>query len=154
MLTKTFQVAAVAIIAALVAVGASPLQAREPAYGGIGATIAHFNAAHANRPGKPSAGTVYYRIDTTRNGRVEDYHVVVGWKSKRSTSALLALLTGRELPSDAKLVNPYNGFCATYRSRWLGRVIGLPDIQVAAPEHAWWNGVWAGRGPPGTGCKG
>ena len=135
-------------------VAASPLQAREPVYGGIGATIAQFAAAHPNRPGKPSAGTVYYRIDATRNGRVEDYHVVVGWKSKRSTSALLALLTGRELPSDAKLVNPYNGFCATYRSRWLGRVIGLPDIQVAAPEHAWWNGVWAGRGPPGTGCKG
>ena len=42
MLTKTFQVAAVAIIAALVAVGASPLQARGPAYGGIGATIADF----------------------------------------------------------------------------------------------------------------
>ncbi len=54
MLPKTFQVAAVAIIAALVAVGASPLQAREPAYGGIGATIAHFNAAHAKRSREPS----------------------------------------------------------------------------------------------------
>ena len=144
MLTKTFQVAAVAIIAALVAVAASPLQAREPAYGGIGATIAQFNAAHPNRPGKPSAGTIYYRIDTTRNGRVEDYHVVVGWKSKRSTSALLARLTGRELPSDAKIVNPYNGFCAMYRSRWLGRVIGLPDIQVAAPNTP--GGMACGRG--------
>ena len=79
MLPKTFQVAAVAIIAALVAVGASPLQAREPAYGGIGATIAHFNAAHANGRGNPPAGTTYYRIDRARNGRVEDYHVVVGW---------------------------------------------------------------------------
>ena len=28
-------------------VAASPLQAREPAYGGIGATIAQFTAAHA-----------------------------------------------------------------------------------------------------------
>jgi hypothetical protein len=48
----------------------------------------------------------------TRNGRVDDYHVVVDWNSKRSTSALLARLTGRELPSDAKLIKPYNGFCA------------------------------------------
>ena len=61
MLTKTFRVSAVAIVAALVAVGASPLQAREPAYGGIGATIAQFNAAHANaletsRWGPPTTG--------------------------------------------------------------------------------------------------
>jgi hypothetical protein len=151
MLTKTFPVAAVAIIAALVAVGASPLQAREPAYGGIGATIAHFNAAHANRPGNPPAGTTYYRVDRTRNGRVEDYHVVVGWKSKRNTSELLARLTGRELPSDAKIVRAYAGYCAIYRSPWLGRVTGLPYITVYAPKNSWWNGVWAGLGPA---CKG
>jgi hypothetical protein len=152
MLRKALPVAAAAV-AALVTAGASPLQAREPAYGGIGATIAQFNAAHANSPGKPPVGTTYYRVDGTRNGRVEDYHVVVGWSSKRSTSELLARLTGRELPSDAKLVKPYNGFCAVYRSRWLGRVIGLPTIDVSAPKHAGWNGAWAGRGA-GTGCKG
>jgi len=151
MLTKTSQVAAVAIVASLVAAGASPLQAREPAYGGIGATIAHFNAAHANRRGKPPAGTTYYRIDRTRNGRVEDYHVVVGWKSNRSTSGLVARLTGRELPSDAKIVKAYAGDCAIYRSRWLGRVIGLPYITVYASKDTWWNGVWAGLGPA---CKG
>ena len=155
MLTKTFHGTAIAIIAALVAVGASPLQAREPAYGGIGATIARFNAARAHGLGKPPAGMTYYRVDGIRNGRVVDYHVVVGWKSGRSTSELLAQLAGLELPSDAKLVVPYNGFCATYRSRWLGRVVGLPTIQVSAPTHAWWNGVWAGRGPtPRAGCKG
>ena len=151
MLTKTFQVAAVAIIAALVAVGASPSQAREPAYGGIGATIADFNAAHANGRGNPPAGTTYYRVDRTRNGRVEDYHVIVGWKSKRSTSELLARLTGRELPSDAKIVKAYAGYCAIYRSRWLGHVMGLPYITVYAPKNKSWNGVWAGLGPA---CKG
>jgi hypothetical protein len=149
MRTKAVRVEAAAIVAALVAVGAA--QAREPAYGGIGATIAHFNAAHANGRGKPPAGTTYYRVDRTRNGRVEDYHVVVGWKSKRSTSELLARLTGRELPGDAKIVKAYAGYCAIYRSRWLGRVIGLPYITVYAPENTWWNGAWAGLGPA---CKG
>lgn len=130
-------------------------QGGEQTYAGIGATVAAFRAAHATTSGSPPAGATYYRIDRIRNGRVVNYHVVVGWKAGRSTSAILARLTGRELPSDAKLVVPYNGFCATYRSRWLGRVIGLPIIQVSAPTHAWWNGVWAGRGPsPRGGCKG
>ena len=129
-------------------------QGGEQSYAGIGATVAEFRAAHATTSGRPPAGATYYRIDGIHNGRVVDYHVVVGWKAGRSTSAILARLTG-ELPSDAKLVVPYNGFCATYRSRWLGRVIGLPNIQVSAPTHAWWNGVWAGRGPsPRGGCKG
>ena len=77
--------------------------------------------------------------------------MVVGWKLKRSPSELLARLTGRELPSDAKIVKAYDGYCAIYRSRWLGRVIGLPYITVYAPKHGWWNGVWAGLGPA---CKG
>jgi hypothetical protein len=156
-LTRTFQLTAVATVAALVTVGASPVQAGNPAYGGIGATIAHFKAEHANRPGNPPAGTTYYRIDRTRDGRVETYHVVVGWKSKRNTSELLERLTGRELPGDAKLVQAYNGYCATYQSRWLGRVIGLPYIRVYAPKHIGskgvWNAVWAEQAlaPP---CKG
>ena len=150
--TKGPQAAAVAIVAILAALlGASPLQAHDPAYGGVGATIAQFNAAHTNRPGTPPAGTTYYRIERTRNGRVEDYHVVVGWKSKRSTSQLLARLTGQELPSDAKIVKPYNGYCAIYRSRWLARVIGLPYVTVYAPTSGWWNGVWPSLGPA---CRG
>src|SRR6476620_3659221 len=116
-------------------------QGRAETYAGIGATVAEFRAAHATTSGRPPAGAIYYRIEGIRNGRVVGYHVVVGWTAGRSTSALLAALTGRELPSDAKLVVPYNGFCATYRSRWLGRVVGLPNIQVSAPTHAWWNGV-------------
>ena len=130
-------------------------QGGEQTYAGIGATVADFRAAHATTAGRPPAGATYYRIERIHNGRVAGYHVVVGWTAGRSTSAILARLTGRGLPSDAKLVVPYNGFCATYRSRWLGRVIGLPIIQVSAPTHAWWNGVWTGRGPsPRGGCKG
>ena len=83
MLTTTFQVAAVAIIAALVAVGASPLQAREPAYGGIGATVAHFNAAHANGRGNPPAGTTYYGL--TEHGTVGSR--ITTWLSAGSRTA-------------------------------------------------------------------
>ena len=85
-------------------------QGGEQTYAGIGATVAAFRAAHATTSGSPPAGATYYRIDRIRNGRVVNYHVVVGWKAGRSTSAILARLTGRELPSDAKLVVPYNGF--------------------------------------------
>jgi hypothetical protein len=143
-------------VALLICVCAFPAEAAPAApYGGIGATVAQFEAAHATAPGAPPAGTTYYRIDHVRNGRVMDYHVVVGWKSARTATAILARLTGNQLPPDAKLVMPYNGFCATYRSRWLGRVIGLSTIQVSAPTHAWWNGVWAARGHAAQeGCKG
>ena len=97
------------------------------------------------------------------------YRVVVGWTSKRSASGLLARLTGRALPRDARLVKPYNGYCAVYRSRWLGEVVfGLPRrfgtrrvfrtgyIIVYAPTRAgakrakvgfWWNGASASLVP-------
>jgi hypothetical protein len=94
-------------------------------------------------------------------GRVVYYHVVVGSPPKRSTSALLARLTGQELPSDAKLVKPYNGYCAVYRSRWLGKVVfGLPKhlddgklfrfgyaIVYVNRKGEWWNGVSASDSP-------
>src|SRR5262249_19488605 len=117
----------VVVIAAILAVGASRLQAQPPSYGGIGATVASFDAAHQNGPGHPPAGITYYRVDWARGGRVLGYHVDVGWRSKRSDAVLLERLTGRQLPADARLVKPYNGYCAVYQSRWLGRVaFGLP----------------------------
>jgi hypothetical protein len=158
LIVRGFTTVAVAVLAVFVgtwAAAAAPRRTAVTPYGGIGARVAAFKAAHANSPGRPPAGITYYRIDQVRNGRVADYHVVVGWNPARTPSAILARLTGRQLPSDAKLVMPYNGFCATYRSPWLGRVIGLPTIQVSAPVHAWWNGAWAGRGPASRGgCKG
>jgi hypothetical protein len=115
------------LAAAVLALVAAPLQARTPAYGGIGATVANFDAANPHGTGTPPPGTTYYQVDDTRGGRVLAYHVVVGWTSRRSASGLLARLTGRELPTDAHLVKPYNGYCAVYRSRWLGKVLfGLP----------------------------
>jgi hypothetical protein len=133
-------VVGVVTMAASVAFAAVPLQAGTAAYGGLGATPARFYATNAHGAGTAPAGQTYYRVDEAQKGnvvyhhvvvgspgRVVSYHVDVGSPTKRSASALLARLTGRELPSDAQLVKPYNGYCAVYRSRWLGKVIfGLP----------------------------
>ena len=151
--------------AALLAVVAAPVQARTTPYGGIGATVAGFYAAHPHGTGAPPAGTTYYRIDITRGGRVEAFHVLVGRTSKHSAPGLLARLTGPELPADAKLVRPYNGYCAVYRSRWLGKVLfGLPArlfggrrvhrfgyVIVYAPQRRGWNGAMASLMPV---CRG
>jgi hypothetical protein len=142
--TPTIGVLAAAAVLALVA---APLQARTLSYGGIGATVANFYAANPHGPGKPAPGITYYRV-VTRNGRVYSYHVVVGWKSKRNPAELLPLLSGRDLPPDAKAVKPYNGYCAVYRSSWLGHVTGLPYIILYAPHStAWWNEAMASRVP-------
>jgi hypothetical protein len=157
-----------ALVASTAAFVAAPLQAGTAAYGGLGATTARFYAANPHGVGMPPAGKTYYRVDETRKGdvvyhhivrgspgRVSDYHVVVGSPPKRSTSALLARLTGQELPSDAQLVKPYDGYCAVYRSRWLGKVVfGLPQrlnggklfrfgyaIVYVNRNGPWWNGV-------------
>ena len=92
---------AVALLIVFVAAWAAEAAPRRTAampYGGIGATVVEFNAAHATAPGRPPAGTTHYRIEHVRNGRVMDYHVVVGWKSARTPSAILARLTGHQLP--------------------------------------------------------
>jgi hypothetical protein len=143
--------AAVLVVAASAA--AAPLQARTTPYGGIGATVANFRVDHPNGPGAPPRGTTYYRIDQTRDGRVWVYHVVVGWISKRSTPQILARLTGKQLPADATPIKSYNGYCAVYRSSWLGHAIGLPYIVLYAPEHQpWWtNGATASLAPA---CRG
>jgi hypothetical protein len=138
------------IVLATAAAAAAPLQARTPVYGGIGATIANFQAAHRNAAGRPPAGVTYYRMGDTLDGRVVSYHVVVGWKSRRNPSEVLVRLTGSRLPPDAKVVQPYNGSCAVYGSRWLGRVVGAPYVVVYAPAE-WENGAMASRAPK---CRG
>ncbi len=98
------------------------------AYGGLGAKLASFSAANLHGIGTPPAGQTYYQVDDSLNGRVSAYHVLVGSTLQLGASAFLARLTkDGKLPSDARLVKPYNGTCAVYRSRWLGKVtFGLP----------------------------
>jgi hypothetical protein len=111
------------MLPAATAAGASPLRTKTLPYGGIGATVADFDAANPHGTGIPPAGTTYYRVDQTLDGRVSDYHVVIGWRSRYGAPAVLERLTGHALPTDAYLIKPYNGYCAIYRSRWLGKVL-------------------------------
>jgi hypothetical protein len=107
------------------ALSASPPQAQpSPVYSGIGATVAAFKAAHQNGYGHPPVGITYYRVDWAHGGRVGDYHVVVGWRSYRSL-----------LPADAKLVQPYNGYCAIYESRWIRRVF-FAHLSPHGPKYS------------------
>jgi hypothetical protein len=123
---------------------ASPLQA-QTSYGGVGASLVSFEAAHTDAPGKPPAGVTYFRATVTHNGRVWMYHVVVGWQRKRDPTKVFSLLA-RDLPPDAKAVKPYDGYCAIYRSRWLGRATGLSYIVLYAPHSKWWwNGASISR---------
>jgi hypothetical protein len=173
MYPKHASLVGVVAMATTVLLGPSLLQAQPPSYSGLGATVASFNAAHQNGAGHPPAGVTYYRVDWARGGRVLDYHVDVGWRSTRSDAVLLERLTGPQLPADAKLVKPYNGYCAVYQSRWLGRVaFGLPRsfggghvfrtgyIEVYVPTRAGakranvgygWNEASASLGPQ---CRG
>jgi hypothetical protein len=127
----------IGLVVAITAFLATPLHART-SYAGVGATLASFEAAHPNGPGKPHTGVTYFRATLTHNGRVWVYHVVVGWKTKRDPTKVFSLLA-RDLPPDAKAVKPYDGYCAVYRSSWLGRITGLPYIVLYAPHSKWWS---------------
>jgi hypothetical protein len=116
----------------MLALVASPLQARTFSYGGIGANASSFYAQNAHAPGAPPAGVHYYRIDDKRDGRVATFHVVLNRKQKLTGAEIKRLVTGRELPADAvqvqgwKYFQFWNGYCAIYKSRWLGRVLYGP----------------------------
>jgi hypothetical protein len=121
------------LVAAAVACIATPVSA-QPTYGGVGAFASDFDAQNAHGPGRPPLGGAYYRIDDARAGRVAAYHVVLNPKSKLSDVALRRLVTGRELPLDVKPVHGWKyaelwrGYCAIYKSRWLGRVLYGPYV--------------------------
>jgi hypothetical protein len=112
---------------------AAPVSA-QPTYGGIGASVSRFYGQNAHASGKPTLGVAYYRIDDERAGRVAAYHVVLDVKSKLTDAELRRLVTGRELPVDVKEVQGWkyaqlwHGYCAIYKSRWLGRLLYGPYV--------------------------
>ena len=95
-------------------------------YGGIGAVLSRFDSQNAHGSGTPPLGATYYRIDDLRRGRVAAYHVTLNPQSKLSTAELKRLVTASELPMDSKQIKGWahpvsgGGYCAVYRSRWLG----------------------------------
>jgi hypothetical protein len=122
-------------LAAILA-SAGQVQAGTSVYGGVGATVAHFYAVNPHGGGKPPAGKFYYRVDATRQGRVETYHVVGHSNSKPGIVTLLGGHPGRGLPSDGQSIAHPNGDCWVYRSRWLGKVLfGLPRAHGRRIRH-------------------
>ena len=122
------------LVVVLAAFLAAPLSA-QTTYGGIGATISHFNAQNPHGSGTPPAGAAYYRIDDPRWGRAVQYHVEFNPQSKLSTADLKRLMTVGELPADARQIKRWkhgvgNGYCAVYKSRWLGRVLYGPYVVI------------------------
>jgi hypothetical protein len=121
------------LFAATAACIAAPASAQST-FGGIGATVSSFYAQNARTSGKPPIGVAGYRIDDKRAGRVAAYHVVLDVKSKLTDAELRRLVTGRELPVDVKEVQAWqyaeiwHGYCAIYKSRWLGRVLYGPYV--------------------------
>ena len=117
----------------LVAAAAAALLARPAAtqtlpYGGIGATVSSFHARNPHDGGTPPIGVADYRVTGTRLRRVQAFSVVVNPNSQLSATQLARLLLGTHLPPDTTTVQPWNGYCIILKSRWLGRMIGLPYL--------------------------
>ena len=144
------------VVAAAVAWIATPVSAH-PTYGGVGAAVADFDALNAHGSAAPPLGRAYYEVDDTRAGRVAAYHVVLNPKSKLSTVALRRLVTGRELPADVQSVQGWKyaelwrGYCAIYKSRWLGGVLYGPYVVLYVSRSGQTAAVMVSTAPA---CRG
>lgn len=144
----------IGVLVAVIVVVAAPLKAQTLSYGGIGATVSSFYAANPHDSGKPPVGVAYYAIDDPRGGRVASYHVVLNPQSKLSTADLKRLVTARELPADAEQIKGWKhpmgvepGYCAVYKSRWLGRALYGPYIIVGVSARYQTAGAWVSTAP-------
>ena len=64
------------------------------------------------------------------------FSVVVNPNSQFSAIQLVRLLLGSHLPPDTTTVQSWNGHCVILKSRWLGRMIGLPYLWTWASQPA------------------
>jgi hypothetical protein len=140
------------VAASTLSVVAAPLQAGTR-YGGIGAVLSHFEAQNAQGSGTPPLGAAYYRIDDLRGGRVAAYHVALNPQSKLSVTELKRLVTASQLPKDAKQIKGWrhpvsgSGYCAVYRSRWLGRRLYGRYVIVGVSARDQTAGAWVSTAP-------
>jgi hypothetical protein len=140
------------LVVVLAACLAAPSSA-QATYGGIGAVLSRFNAQNPHDAGTPPAGVAYYRIDDRRGGRVASYHVVLNPHSNLSSLQLKRLVTARELPADAKQIKGWkhpvggSGYCAVYKSRWLGRALYGPYVVTWVSAGDQTAGAWVSTAP-------
>jgi hypothetical protein len=122
------------LVVAAAALIATPAATQTLPYGGIGATPSSFHARNPHGGETPPLGAAYYRVIGTRFGRVQAFSVVVNPKSQFSAIRLVRLLLGAHLPPDTTTVQHWNGYCIILKSRWLGRMIGLPYLSTSASQ--------------------
>ena len=122
------------VAAAAAALLATPAATQTLPYGGIGATVSNFHARNPHGGGTPPIGVAYYRVTGTRLGRVQAYSVVVNPNAQFSAIQLVRLVLWSHLPADTATVQPWNGYCIIFKSRWLGRVIGLPYLWTSVSQ--------------------
>src|SRR5579884_3940899 len=107
----------------------------ERPYGGLGSTVAAFYASNPHGPGAPGLGLAYYHVVSTKHGRVTAYSVVENVKPRDSTRDRMSLTEGINLPADAVATSLNNNTCEVWRSRKLGKLIGMQYAAATSSPH-------------------
>ena len=94
-------------------------------YGGLGATVRAFYSHNPHGSGRPGIGIAYYKVKATQRGRVTAYQVTTNFKPPPSARERIVLLDGIDLPSDARETKLNGTYCVVWRSRKLGKLIGM-----------------------------
>ena len=105
-------------------------------YGGLGATVRAFYAQNPHGSGFPPLGVAYYKVDRTKHGKVTAFEVAIHARPAFSPRERLALVSGIDLPADARETNLNSTYCLVLRSRRLGKLIGM---QYAAATTSRWD---------------
>lgn len=94
-------------------------------YGGLGATIAAFEAQNNTMRGAElAAGVAYYSVDaTSSNGRVSEYSVQIKTSPGMDNGTRMSLVMGINLPADQRTVRS-TPHCIDVSSAMLARLIG------------------------------
>lgn len=104
---------------------AAPTEANNPSYGGLGGTVAAFNAQNPHRAGVVAPGVANYTVDaTSAAGRVTAYHVEINAPPPFGDRQRIGLLAGTNLPSDAVEIYLRGNTCIVWRSRSLMTLVG------------------------------
>lgn len=126
--------AALVCVSASVAAGAAVAKGAH-GYGGLGATVKAFYANNPHGSRFPPLGVAYYKVEGTKHGRVTAYQVTINSKPKTSARGRLFLLDGVDLPSDAHLTKLNSTYCAVWRSKRLGMLIGMQYAAATTTRH-------------------
>lgn len=135
---QTHAARALAVVAALsvpLALGMNASAQSAGGYAGLGSTVAAFYASNPHGPGVPPVGVAYYHVDATKHGRVTAFHVVENVRPADGTRDRMFLTEGINLPADAVPTNLNGNTCEVFRSRKLGKLIGMQYAAATSAPH-------------------